>query len=270
MDGLQAGGAFEITCVFREWVHVSSRELRVRTVNDHNLLGCLLLRESVEDQVHRLTEDNAVCAELLGRSDVQIGEGIGLDVVEDIGSELLRVAPSLEVLESALDRDNVVTMGAAFNVRNLRSRISMVLSVILILQLTPGAILRLQITNTPVSENVRCQAEHPLTSRGAFVSDNLAKSSPESIDVFAIHSHDLEAVTLEGLGNLVALKVLGRVTGDGDIVVVDDQLHVQALRDCETGGLGVVSFLSPCETVRRTCERLRESGVPAGNRRNQA
>ena len=75
------------------------------------------------------------------------------------------------------------------------------------------------------------------------MADDLAHSTPKGIDVLTIHGNDLETVALKGLGNIVALEVLRRVASDGDIVVVDDKLHVETLRDRQPGSLGIVSFL---------------------------
>ena len=90
-----------------------------------------------------------------------------------------------------------------------------------------------------------CQRDRTalLTGSGALVRDDSADSTPESIDVLAVHSHNLQAVTLKRLRDVVALKVLRRVTSNGNIVVVDDQLDVQVLRDGKTGGLGIISLL---------------------------
>ena len=56
-------------------------------------------------------------------------------------------------------------------------------------------------------------------------------------------SYDLEAVTLEGLGEIVSFEVVGRVTGDGNVVVVDDEFDVEVLSDCQPSGLCVVTLL---------------------------
>ena len=81
---------------------------------------------------------------------------------------------------------------------------------------------------------------------------------------------EVEAVACKSLANVVALQVLGGVSGNGDVIVIDDELDVQVLRDGETGGLGVISLLSSvpvCENPRRRSAR---EGAPAGSRRNQA
>ncbi len=62
------------------------------------------------------------------------------------------------------------------------------------------------------------------------MADDLAKSTPKRVNVLAVHRDDLKTMTLESLGHVVALEVLRRVTSDGHIVVVDDNLDVEALR----------------------------------------
>ena len=89
------------------------------TVDDHDLLGGLLLGEGVEDEVDSLAEHDPVRADLLRGANVEVGNQVGLDVVEDVRRHLLGVAASRKVLESALDGDDIVTVGAALDVRNL-------------------------------------------------------------------------------------------------------------------------------------------------------
>ena len=75
------------------------------------------------------------------------------------------------------------------------------------------------------------------------MADDLTDGTPEGINVLTVHGNDLEAVTLKGLGAVVALEVLRRVASNGNVVVVDDKLHIQTLRDRQPGSLGIVSFL---------------------------
>ena len=90
-----------------------------RTVDNHDLLGSLLLGEGVEDQVDGLTEDDTVRADLLARSDIEVRNRVGLDVVEDARRHLVGVAAGREVLESALDGDDIVTVGATLDIRDI-------------------------------------------------------------------------------------------------------------------------------------------------------
>ena len=73
--------------------------------------------------------------------------------------------------------------------------------------------------------------------------DNRAETGPKRVQVFAVHGDHLEAVARKRLFEVVALKVLGGVAGDGDVIVVNDELDVQALRNGQTGGLRVVALL---------------------------
>ena len=241
-----------------------------RTVDDHDLLGSLFLRERVKYHVNCIAKDDTVRAELLRAPNVQVRDGIRLDVVEDIRCHLLGVAARREVLESALYGDDVVTMGAALNVRDLEVMLSSTTYIIgeKGRLLTPGAILRLQMT-TPSSFEFRSLRNKlcRLTSSRTLVGDDLAKASPESVNVLAIDGDDLQTVYGQRLADLVALQVLRGVAGDGDVVIVDDQLHVEVLCDGETRRLGVVAFLSspqPSGAARaRAWNRVR-TGVREG------
>ena len=73
--------------------------------------------------------------------------------------------------------------------------------------------------------------------------DNRAETGPKRVQVLAVHGDHLEAVARKRLLEVVALEVLGGVAGDGDVIVVNDELDVQALRNSQTGGLGVVALL---------------------------
>jgi hypothetical protein len=50
-------------------------------------------------------------------------------------------------------------------------------------------------------------------------------------------------MTLQGLADLVTLEVLRGMTGDGDIIIIDEELDVQALSDSQTSSLSIISFL---------------------------
>lgn len=73
--------------------------------------------------------------------------------------------------------------------------------------------------------------------------ENLAETSPEGVKVLALDGDNLQTVARKGLREVVALHVLRRVAGNGDVVVIDDELDVKVLRDGQTGGLRIVTFL---------------------------
>ena len=121
VDDLQTRGALEIaltSSVFTIICFTSGIEL---TVNNHDLLRSLLLREGVEDQVDGLAENDTVGANLLRAADVQVGNRVGLDVVKNARSHVLGVAACGEVLQRALDRNDIVAVSAALNVRYLEA-----------------------------------------------------------------------------------------------------------------------------------------------------
>ena len=55
--------------------------------------------------------------------------------------------------------------------------------------------------------------------------DNGRNSAPQSVDVFTFHLNDLETMSLEGLLQFVALKIFGRVSRNGDIVIICAKLY---------------------------------------------
>jgi len=73
--------------------------------------------------------------------------------------------------------------------------------------------------------------------------DDLGQTSPEGINVLPLDGHNLKAMTLESLGEIVSLEVLRRMTGNGNVVVVDEEFYVEILSDCKPSGLCVVTFL---------------------------
>ena len=73
--------------------------------------------------------------------------------------------------------------------------------------------------------------------------DDLDQTSPEGVDVLSLDGHDLEAMTFESLGDIVSFEVFRGVTGDGNVIVVDEEFYVKILSDCEPSGLCVVTLL---------------------------
>lgn len=54
-------------------------------------------------------------------------------------------------------------------------------------------------------------------------------------------------MALKGLLHVVTVQVLGRVSGDCDIVIVKEAFDVKLLRNGETSGLGIVSLCGIAE-----------------------
>lgn len=73
--------------------------------------------------------------------------------------------------------------------------------------------------------------------------DDLDETGPESVDVLSLNCHNFEAVALKSLGEIVSLEVLRRVTGNGDVIVVDEEFDVEVLSDCQSSSLRVVALL---------------------------
>lgn len=73
--------------------------------------------------------------------------------------------------------------------------------------------------------------------------EDLTKSGPKGVKILTLDGDNLQTVARKGLRKVVALHVLGRVTGNGDVVVIDDELDVEVLCDGQTSGLRIVTFL---------------------------
>lgn len=73
--------------------------------------------------------------------------------------------------------------------------------------------------------------------------ENLAHSTPQGLEVLALYGDDLEAVARKRLGDIVSLEVLRGMSRDGHIVVINEELDVEVLRDGKARSLCVVSFL---------------------------
>jgi hypothetical protein len=52
------------------------------------------------------------------------------------------------------------------------------------------------------------------------VAEDSSESSPQSINILTLHFKNLKAVSLKGPGQFVALKILGRMPRNGDVVVI--------------------------------------------------
>lgn len=70
-----------------------------------------------------------------------------------------------------------------------------------------------------------------------------ADTAPQLIEVLALHSDDFQSVAGQSLGDVVSREVLRWVSGDSYVIVIDEELDVQALRNSKPGSLGVVAFL---------------------------
>ena len=53
----------------------------------------------------------------------------------------------------------------------------------------------------------------------------------------------LQAMPVERPRNIKALEILRRMARDGYIIVVDDELDIEVVRNRDTRGFGIVAFL---------------------------
>lgn len=67
--------------------------------------------------------------------------------------------------------------------------------------------------------------------------------SPESINILTIDGNNLETMSLECFPDLETLEVFRWVSGDGDIVIVNEELDVEVLCDSYTCSFSIITFL---------------------------
>jgi hypothetical protein len=77
----------------------------------------------------------------------------------------------------------------------------------------------------------------------SVVVDHVHETGPEGIDVLSLNGYDLQAVTPKGLSEIVSLEVFRRMSGNSDVVIVDEELNVEILGDSEPSSFCVVALL---------------------------
>ena len=85
----------------------------------------------------------------------------------------------------------------------------------------PGAI-TLLLTTKNVSQFASSEEKYILifTCGWTLVGNDLAESTPQGVNILALYFEYLETMSFKSLGQLVALKILRRVTSDSDIIVI--------------------------------------------------
>ena len=227
MNDLQTGRTLQITCSGRSEGLRAFNAVEL-TVDDQNLLGSLLLGQSIEDGIHGLTKNGAICGDFFRGAKVFILERAWFDVVQDIASNVGLPAALLEVLESGLDWDHIMGVVAALDVRKpLRENV--IVSDTHLLMCTRDA----------------HRGHQALGDNGSWpiMVDNLHETTPEGIDILSLDSHNLEAVTLKGLGEIISLEVTRGVSSDGDVIIVDEKFDVEILSNCQPSGFRIVTLL---------------------------
>ena len=73
--------------------------------------------------------------------------------------------------------------------------------------------------------------------------DDRTDRGPKRTDVFSLDSEDFDSVSFQGLSDVKAFQIFRRMAGDRNVIVIDEQLDVETLRDGQSGSFGVVSFL---------------------------
>lgn len=90
------------------------------------------------------------------------------------------------------------------------------------------------------------------TGSGAIIIDDGCDRTPKCIDVLTLDSDDLETMSLKGLLQVVSLEVVGGMTRNSDVIIINQELDVQALSNSETSSLRVVTLL--LRTIRTKTE----------------
>mmetsp|Transcript_53362 Transcript_53362/g.114692 ORF Transcript_53362/g.114692 Transcript_53362/m.114692 type:complete len:434 (+) Transcript_53362:325-1626(+) len=79
-------------------------------------------------------------------------------------------------------------------------------------------------------------------SEWAVCHDGSTHCSVDRFEVLPVHVDRLDVVSLEGLANVIASEVLRRVAGNGDIIVVNEKLHVQPICGSDARSLRCVAL----------------------------
>ena len=119
----------------------------------------------------------------------------------------LGIAAGLEIVDGQIDRDDIVALGQAFDAGDPDGHQAFV-----------------------------DQGHRTVGGQGLLIRANRAsRSSPSP-------SSTARPWPARVLVDIVALHVLARMAGDGDVVVVDEQLDLEVAGHGIAGGLGVVAF----------------------------
>ena len=159
-----------------------------------------------EDFVDRVAEEVAVGCLFFTDAEIDMRVGILGDRVE-IGDGI-GVALRLEVLLGDIHRNDVVRLGKTFDTGDSRR-------------------------HGPVVDD----------GHGSGCAHGAGHPGVEIVEILAVALVHGQTVSGEGLGHRETLDVVAGVTGDGDIVVIDDEFDLESVGDSDAGGLGVVALL---------------------------
>lgn len=87
------------------------------TVDNQDLLGSLLLGQSIENRIYCFTKDDTVCGDLLRRAKVLISEGARFDAVQYIASNVGLPAALLKIFQGRFYGNDVMGVVATLYVR---------------------------------------------------------------------------------------------------------------------------------------------------------
>jgi len=114
------------------------------TVDDQDFPGSLLLGQSIEDRVDGFTEDGTVGSDILRGTKVLVVEGAGFDGGQDIPSDVGLPTTLLEIFQSRLDGNDIVSVTGTLDIRESLS-VSVIVSDIdpYVTEILTGPIMRL-------------------------------------------------------------------------------------------------------------------------------
>lgn len=87
------------------------------TVDNQNFLSSLFLGQSIKHRVDGFTEDDTVGTEFLRGTKILVVEGVGFDSGQDISGDIGFPTTLLEVFQSRLDGNDIVSVTGALDVR---------------------------------------------------------------------------------------------------------------------------------------------------------
>ena len=97
------------------------------------------------------------------------------------------------------------------------------------------------------------------TGSGAIIIDDGCNPTPEGINVLALDSANLETMAFERLFQVVPLEIIGGVASNGDVIVVNQELNVQALSNGKASSLCIVTLL-----LRTIGTETKDDFIPVG------
>jgi hypothetical protein len=175
-------------------------------VDYQDVVFAIALAHGAEDFDHRLTKDIAVRSDFVAGPQELIRILGFLNTLKNI--DCCGIAPLFQILNGDIHRHHIVAMRRPFDAFNANRH------------------------RTLIDDR-----------DGTGGVDGFANASIETINVLAIALQHLQAMAFQGLANAETRQISRRMPGDGDIVIVNNDLYVEMLSDGKAGGFSIVAFL---------------------------